>query len=268
MRQALAAGILLGGIVFVGYPLASALSADRSQPASSQQSKPVLELFTSQGCSSCPPADALLEKYIASGNVIALSLPVDYWDRLGWKDTFANPAYSQRQRDYASGRGDGHVYTPQIVVNGRAHAVGSSRSEIDKLIASSQASNAASSVATSLRWDAGVLKIDIAAAPSGANAAPATVLIATVQTKGSVKIGRGENSGNTLVYHNIVRSLKPVGTWNGSAVSIQVPRNSIPIANTQSVAVLIQQGAGGPLIGAAQLSYDDAVRPPSGKEAL
>ena len=268
MRKVMTAVIMLGGLVLAGYPIAGALSADRSQPQARAQNKPILELFTSQGCSSCPPADALLEKYIASGNVIALSLPVDYWDRLGWKDTFASPAYSKRQREYATGRGDGQVYTPQLVVNGRSHANGSSRSEIDSLIAAAQASPDNNRVATTLHWDADTLKIDIAAASSGSKSGPATILVATVQTRGSVEIGRGENSGNTLIYHNIVRSLKAVGTWSGAAVSIQVPRESISVANTQSVAVLIQQGQGGPLIGAALLNFDDAARSPRGKEAL
>lgn len=96
--------------------------------------KAVLELFTSQGCSSCPPADRLLGKLIKRGDIIALSLPVDYWDYLGWKDTLASPEYTRRQQDYQRSMGTAHVYTPQIVVNGIEHAVGSHLNDINAAI--------------------------------------------------------------------------------------------------------------------------------------
>ena len=99
----------------------------------------VIELFTSQGCSSCPTADALLESYADRPDVVALTLPVDYWDYLGWKDTLASPKFSARQRTYAKARGDGRVYTPQVVINGLQHAVGSSATDIDRAIAVHQA---------------------------------------------------------------------------------------------------------------------------------
>ena len=121
---------LLGsaGPLSAGSPATSG-SSDQAQPI-----RAVIELFTSQGCSSCPPADALLQKYAADPNVIALSMPVDYWDYLGWKDTFASPRNTERQRAYAKSRGDGAIYTPQAVINGSIHVNGSSRSEIDQAI--------------------------------------------------------------------------------------------------------------------------------------
>ena len=128
-RKAVCLLILLGGMSSTA--IAQTDTAESSRPSF----KVVLELFTSQGCSSCPPADALLESYTKRDDVIALSVPVDYWDRLGWKDTFASREFTLRQQEYASARGDGQVYTPQIVVSGSAHVVGSSRSSIDDAIA-------------------------------------------------------------------------------------------------------------------------------------
>jgi hypothetical protein len=103
----------------------------RAAPPSLSRITGVVELYTSQGCSSCPPADALLKAYAERKDVLALTLPVDYWDYLGWKDTLGSAKHSERQRNYARARGDGQVYTPQVVINGVAHAIGSSKSAID-----------------------------------------------------------------------------------------------------------------------------------------
>src|SRR5262245_56726796 len=118
--------------------LAGLATLHTSAAAQATPAKVVLELFTSQGCSSCPPADALFETYTKRDDVIALSVPVDYWDRLGWKDTFASREHTNRQHDYAFARGDGQVYTPQVVISGRSHVVGSSRSAIDGAIAAAK----------------------------------------------------------------------------------------------------------------------------------
>ena len=123
----------------------------------------MLELFTSQGCSSCPPADALLKSYGDSDEVIALSLPVDYWDYLGWKDTLASSKFSERQRAYARRRGDGAVYTPQVIVNGTAHVVGSDREQIERALAADQARFSAGQVPVRFWLRGGTIVIETGA---------------------------------------------------------------------------------------------------------
>jgi hypothetical protein len=113
---------------WLSFAVAGCLLSASAAAQTAVKSPPVLELFTSQGCSSCPAADALFKAYAARRDIVALSMPVDYWDYLGWKDTLGSPKFSRRQRDYAKQRGDGQVYTPQVVVNGRTHVVGSSKS--------------------------------------------------------------------------------------------------------------------------------------------
>lgn len=222
----------------------------------------VIELYTSQGCSSCPPADAVLGEYAEKDDVIALSLPVDYWDSLGWKDTFGSPIYSRRQRDYAVARGDGQVYTPQVVINGRAHVVGSSANAIEQGIAETKPGLLACATTIMQRLDGAELVVNIgsssASAPSSCRA-PAGVLLAYVQSQGTVRIGRGENGGRTITYHNIVRTLEPIGSWSGKALSIRKDLSEPALAHADSIVVLLQQGQGGPLVGANRLK----LRPPT-----
>lgn len=212
--------------------------------------KAVVELFTSQGCSSCPPADALLKTYVDRPDVMALSFPVDYWDYLGWKDTFASPRFSERQRAYAKTRGDGSVYTPQIVVNGRLHEVGSRRRLIDKAIIAANRL-APLSVPVTFRKTKSTMLIDVGAAPEGAASASATIWLAVVRKSSAVNIRRGENGGRKINYYNVVRELTPVGMWTGKASTFKLDANSVTWPDTDACAVLIQDGIGGPIIGAA-----------------
>lgn len=225
---------------------ASAMAQDAS-------AKVVLELFTSQGCSSCPPADALLEVYKKRDDIIALSVPVDYWDRLGWKDTYASRAYTLRQQEYARARGDGQVYTPQIVVDGGAHVVGSYRGAIDNAIAASKKALANSHVTLQARIEGADIVVDVGAARAGAVTAGGKLLVATVKDAGTVAIGRGENAQRSITYHNVVRSLDVVGTWSGAAQTVRVAKSSLKLADAQSVVVMLQNGAGGPILGATQV---------------
>lgn len=228
--------------------------ADRPSP------KAVIELFTSQGCSSCPPADRLLEKYVARDDVIALTLHVDYWDYLGWKDTLASAQYSQRQRRYARARGDGAVYTPQAVINGRTHAVGSHADKIDAAIAASTAAAGGPlPVSIHLRRVGDHLEItlpdDDAVGVADRGREKATVWVASVQDKVDVAVKRGENGGRELTYHNVVRGLSAVGVWMGEMSTLKVPLQTISHPKAQRCAVLLQDGTGGPLIGAAWLGH-------------
>lgn len=216
----------------------------------------VVELFTSQGCSSCPPADALLKTYVERPDVLALSFPVDYWDYLGWKDTLASARNSQRQRDYAETRGDGAVYTPQAVINGRTHAVGSRQKKIDKAIMA-MSKLVPLNVPIEIGKEGGAMLIKLGAAEAGKNPLPAaaTVWLAVVQKSATVNIKRGENRGKKLRYFNVVRELSPIGMWSGQSNVIRLTPDSVSMENSDACAVLIQQGTGGPIIGAAWLDF-------------
>ena len=211
----------------------------------------VVELFTSQGCSSCPPADKLLKTFAARSDVIALSFHVDYWDRLGWKDTYGSPAFTKRQRDYAQQRGDGQVYTPQAVINGRQHEVGHNRSAIERAIAASAADIAAQRVAIGMSVTGGKLVVTVGAGSSKAGAGLVTLL--GVQAQGTVTATRGENAGERLAYTNIVRSVKPLGAWNGTRFENAVSSSDPALSGVDAAVVLIQRSADGPIIAAATL---------------
>lgn len=221
--------------------------------AKATSAKVVLELFTSQGCSSCPPADALLESYTRRDDVIALSLPVDYWDRLGWKDTFASREHTDRQRDFARARGDGQVYTPQLVINGKFHVVGSSRPAIDGTIAAVKTALREPLVSLRVHFEDDALLVQVGAANAGPAISDARLLLAVVQDTGTVSIRRGENANRTVTYYNIVRALRTVGAWAGAPSTLRVSKSEFSVAGTQSLVVLLQNGAGGPIINAVQI---------------
>ncbi|MGE0769256.1 MAG: DUF1223 domain-containing protein [Hyphomicrobiaceae bacterium] len=214
----------------------------------------MLELFTSQGCSSCPAADALLDKYAADKNIIALSLPVDYWDYLGWKDTLAKPKFSARQKYYAKERGDGRVYTPQIVVNGRAHVIGSSAGAIDAAIASTAKELDANRIPVSIRIEGKHLIVETGAAPGGTSLHEATIWMAMVHRRYEVKIERGENRGKTIKYVNVVRELNPIGVWMGKPDKLQISREAVAEPDNEMCVVLLQVGKAGPIVGAASIA--------------
>ncbi|MCH9808172.1 MAG: DUF1223 domain-containing protein [Alphaproteobacteria bacterium] len=233
--------------LIAGATANTAMAAEQSSKV-----RAVVELFTSQGCSSCPPADKLLKTFVERPDVMALTLPVDYWDYLGWKDTFASPRYSERQRAYARSRGDGAVYTPQVVINGRGHAVGSKERQINKSIMAFE-KLAPLDVPVSISSKKGVMIIELGGAPEGLKIKSATVWLAAVQKTGVVKIARGENRGRKLNYFNIVRDLAPVGMWNGKADRLELDLKSLSWTKMDACAVLVQEGIGGPILGAAWL---------------
>lgn len=224
--------------------------------AAATQPKPVpiravVELFTSQGCSSCPPADALLQTIAQDPDVIALSFPVDYWDYLGWKDTLASPRNSERQRAYAKARGDGAIYTPQVVVNGTLHVNGAQKADITSAIAQTNKSLEASRVPLWFWQERNTLNIATGTSPPGKPIKEATIWLGVVQTSATIDIKRGENTGKSLVYTNVVREMTPIGLWKGQAMKIQIPRAAVMLADTQKSIVLIQEGKAGPIIAAA-----------------
>jgi len=213
----------------------------------------VVELFTSQGCSSCPPADKIIGELAKDPNVIALSLPIDYWDYLGWKDTLADSRFSARQKAYSRMRGDRDVYTPQVVVNGAAHVIGSDRARIDGAISETQKADGVMSVPVTMTVSGKQLTVSVAAS-QGSAAAHGEVWICSVSQSVPISIGRGENRGREIIYHNVVRSLLKIGDWNGSSGSWTVPLENISREGVDAAVVYVQDGnrdRPGPMLGAA-----------------
>lgn len=201
----------------------------------------VIELFQSQGCSSCPPANANLNAIADRPDVIPLSFAVTYWDRLGWKDTFARPEFTARQWDYARSGGRPSVATPQMVINGgRQTIVGNNRQQLEAAIA---AAKHAGGPTITLADD----RVSIAGTVA---AKTATVWLVRYDPRSNnVPIRAGENGGRTLPHRNIVRQLKALGSWSGIAVTFALPANPNPLYRT---AVLVQAGKGGPIVAAAR----------------
>ncbi len=216
----------------------------------------VVELFTSQGCSSCPPADRIIGELARDPTVIALSMPIDYWDYLGWKDTLANAHFSERQKAYSQMRGDRKIYTPQVVVNGSVHVIGSDRAGIDRAIGDTKKADGVMSLPVSLSLAGKQITISVAAG-RGPAVSHGEVWIGSVSKAVPISIGRGENRGREVTYYNVVRSLLKVGEWNGSAGSWTVPLENIAREGVDAAVVYVQDGnrdKPGPMLGAAYTS--------------
>lgn len=211
----------------------------------------VVELYTSQGCHSCPPADAYLGKIADREDIVALSFHVDYWDYIGWKDKFALPENTKRQRKYAGHLGMGYIYTPQLVVQGMAHSAhGSEASNLVRDL------RGAKRVDVNLTHVDGGLKVDIPDGPFENETA--RVLVVAYDSKHDTKIDRGENSGKTLSYYNVVREMARVGRWSGKAKSFTVTEEQLKMAGRDGCAVLIQSTKTGRILGAAKIGISKA----------
>ena len=200
----------------------------------------MLELFTSQGCSSCPTADKLLGELAGDPSLVAVSVPIDYWDYLGWKDTLASPAHSARQRAYARVRGDRQVYTPQIVVNGSTHVLGSDRSAVERAITVTDRNAAIMSVPVLMSVGGNNLNVKVAA---GKEHVGGEVWLCPLAQSVPVEIGRGENHGRTVTYHNVVRRWLKLGDYTGTDAVWNVPIADILGDDIDGAAVLVQQGS-------------------------
>jgi hypothetical protein len=200
----------------------------------------VVELYQSQGCSSCPPANAALNAVADQPGVIALSFAVTYWDRLGWKDVFGDKAYTQRQYDYAHALGNANVYTPQIIINGKAAITGIKRGEL------------AQNIASSLPISGGpAIEIVRDTVTIGKGVGPANVWLVRYDPRThDVAIRSGENSGRTLPHKNIVRTLSKLGEWDGSSKAFKLPKSSDDQLNS---VILVQRRGAGPIIGAKKV---------------
>ncbi len=217
----------------------------------------MVELFTSQGCSSCPPADQIIGELAKDPSVIALSLPIDYWDYLGWKDTLADSRFSARQKAYSHMRGEREVYTPQVVVNGSAHVIGSDRARIESAIEETKKAEGVMSVPISMTLAGKQINVSVAASGKGPAAAHGEVWICSISKAVPIAIGRGENRGREITYHNVVRNLLKVGDWNGTSGSWTVPLENISREGVDAAVVYVQDGnrdKPGPMLGAAYTS--------------
>jgi hypothetical protein len=196
----------------------------------------VLELFTSQGCSSCPAADALLTTMARKPDIVAVSFPVDYWDYIGWKDTLADSVFGARQHAYASVHDQEHVYTPQMVIDGLVGVVGSDRGAIESAIAAGKGRDGAVSLPMRFSHAGGVLAVDVPAGDGG----PADVVALRVLRSKTVRIGRGENAGRVVTYTNVVRAIDKLGAWTGTMASFTLPELH---GDDEGYVVLLQKGA-------------------------
>src|SRR5271165_2350026 len=223
-------------VLFLSLGLAGTIA-----PARAGERPIVVELFTSEGCSSCPPADALLAELASRPDVLALSFHVDYWDRLGWKDPFSSASATDRQRNYAKLLGTGTVYTPQIVVDGRWQAVGSEQGEVEQAIGAARRSPAAVPVAVAL--DQGRARIAIGA---GGQKMGGSIVLIGFDRRHVDAVRGGENDGRTLAHVDVVRSIAEIGRFEGKAATIDWPIGG----RADRIAVLIE-AEDGRILGAA-----------------
>ena len=208
----------------------------------------VVELYTSQGCSSCPPADDFLGKLAERDDILALSLHVDYWDYIGWKDPFASADNTTRQRHYARKLGMGYVYTPQMVIQGMSHTTGSNQQAVEKLISDTLG---AKRLDVDVTHSVNGLQVEI---PGGTfEGEEAKIFVAACDARHENDVTRGENSGRKLAHYNVVRDMAQVGTWSGDAVSLIVTEKDIEMVGHDGCAILVQSVKTGRILGAAQI---------------
>lgn len=230
LKAPLAAAASLAAVFFVALPAASA------------DGPVVVELFTSQGCNSCPPADRVLGELAERPDVLPLSFHVTYWDRLGWPDTLGLEAATERQRGYARAMDSRRVYTPQAVIGGRIELVGSRRREVREIIDLLAGRPAP---APSLIVDGDRIRV-------GAGEGAATLWLISFDERRTVAIERGENAGRTITYHNVVREIRPLGEWSGAPVDLALPAPP-PGSATSDRALLLQAEGLGPILAVARL---------------
>ncbi len=241
--------------------LASALPAGAERAADEWQAGPVVvELFTSQGCAACPPADRMLAELAEREDVLPLALHVDYWDYIGWRDVFADPAYTRRQKAYARAAGERMIYTPQMVVQGAERVVGTRPMALLEAIGA----QAAKPRPVALRVEREGAGLRVEARASASFEPPLTVQLVRFAPHRSVAVTRGENAGRKLEHANIVTSWKAVGRWDGRApLSMR-----LDVPGDDPAAVLLQEPGPGPILAAARADAGAAARADGRVEAL
>ncbi|ETX14697.1 hypothetical protein OCH239_22095 [Roseivivax halodurans JCM 10272] len=213
-------------------------------PAFAGDQPVVVELFTSQGCSSCPPADALLQELGQEADVIPLALHVDYWDYIGWKDSFAQPKFTARQKGYAEAAGRNSVYTPQMVVGGTHDVVGTRPKDVRSIIDAHRGKD--SPVTMDVSRKDGMLMIT---AETETPVGPAVIYLVRYEPGHAVKIHRGENAGHKIDYSHIVTDWDVVGRWAGTGAFAE----DVPIEGEAPAVVMVQEDGYGAVLAAARL---------------
>jgi hypothetical protein len=238
--------VLVGAVAFGAAGWRTSDPAISPAPAAAALHPVVVELFTSQGCSSCPPADAALGRFAQDPNVVAISRPVTYWDSLGWRDTLARPANTALQRAYAARQHSNDVYTPQAMVQGSVALVGGRTGAIHRAI-----DEAAIRPGPGLRFEnrAGgrVLVLE------GAAPRPAEVHLLALRARVPVSIGRGENSGHVVDYVNVVVAEEVIGAWRGGPLRLPLPAARLRVPGADRYAIIIQEPDAGPILAAGFL---------------
>jgi hypothetical protein len=222
----------------------------------------VVELFTSQGCSSCPPADEYLGELTQRGDIIPLAFHVDYWNYIGWNDPFASKQMTHRQKAYSRALGQRYIYTPEMVVNGTTQEVGSNRRGVEALIEAARKEAQTGPAISLTREDDGKIRLRIGAAAPRAAAAKetaakemATVWLVKFDREHRTTVAVGENEGRTLTDYNAVRTLHQLGSWTGEALDIVYNANEPDEPGNGGCAVLVQRDGAGPIIAAAMLKF-------------
>jgi len=211
----------------------------------------VVELFTSQGCSSCPPADEYLGEMTMRGDIIPLAFHVDYWNYIGWTDPFASKQMTHRQKAYSRVLGQRYIYTPEMVVNGTTQEVGSNRHGVEALIEAARKAPPTGPSISLTREDDGRIRLRIGVGERAA----ATIWMVKFDREHTTKVEVGENEGRTLTDYNAVRTLHQLGSWTGEAVDMVYDANEPDEPGNGGCAVLVQRDGAGPIIAAAMLKF-------------
>lgn len=229
---------------------AQSTASTATQPVAVTSAGPVVaELFTSQGCSSCPPADAVAARLAGDPAVLVISRPVTYWDRLGWKDSLGREENTRLQRQYGdTAFGGANIYTPQLVIDGRMQGVGSQETKARQLIARAGAVRKASGVAVRVSHTANGGRNVVLDGKAGQGA---DVILVALSARETVSIGAGENGGRSVSYTNVVIDETPLGRWKGGRQAIMVRANQLAVPGADRHALIVRKGAGGPVIGSA-----------------
>ena len=245
-----------GVLALSGAAMASSVTGVAHAQPTSQPLVGVVELFTSQGCSSCPPADEALQQFIERDDVLALAFHVDYWDYLGWKDTLASPENTERQYAYAKTFKSRTVYTPQAVINGREHLNGARGSIIAAKLGTYDGQGQGMTVPVDLSLEGKRIRVNV-----GEGTVPDTsdvkIVLVYYRDSSTIDIKRGENKGRKITYRNTVTNAQVLGMWDGENIEIEIPKDEIEAQDANGCAILLQatssSGTPGAILGAAIL---------------
>lgn len=234
--------------------LGAALAAAAGSAVAGEKLPIVVELFTSQGCNSCPPADEFLAELAKRDDIIALAFHVNYWDYLGWKDTFASDSTTARQRTYATFLGERTIYTPQMVIGGVTHKVGSRRGDVNQVIDDLRQRTGPYLDIRVRRVEGGKIAVVI---PAGElKQRDVVVWLVRYDSSHEVDIQRGENRGRTIVYRNIVADYRELAMWYGDEITLELKVSELREGGHDGGVILVQEGGSGRIIGAAKVDLD------------